>query len=53
MEQEKKMLDVNKLVTVRSYARMRDVAVETIRLWIRQDKIHWIKIDGVYFVVLD
>lgn len=40
------------LVTVSTYAKMKDVAVQTVYLWIKTDKVKVTVIDGVQFINL-
>lgn len=40
-----------KLKRVSSYARKMGVSRETVRLWIKQDKLDYIDIDGIKFVI--
>lgn len=44
------MYDINKLMTVRHYARHKDVTVQSIYNWIELGKIKSIKIDGIMFI---
>lgn len=41
------------LVTTKTYANMKGVTTECVRLWALKGKIKSVKIDGVRFIVLD
>lgn len=47
---KEQIVDVSKLLTVRSYAKKKSLVKETIYLWIKTGKLPYVKIDGVLFV---
>lgn len=48
-----KKVDLNKLVTARSYAEMKGVNVRTVQYWISRGVVKSEMVDGVRFVVLN
>lgn len=46
-------VDITKLKTVRHYAELKGVVRETVTLWIKNKKIPHVKIDGVYFIIME
>lgn len=46
-------MDINKLKTVKNYARLKDVTPQAVYSWIRQNIVASVKIDGVTFIVVE
>lgn len=45
-------IDIDRLITVANYAKLREVTVTAVYRWIEQGKERSIKIDGVQFVLM-
>lgn len=45
-------VDKTKLITVRNYAKLKDLTVQQIYNWIRDEKVKHTNIDGVKFIIL-
>lgn len=46
-------VDITKLKTVRHYAELKGVVRETVTSWIKNKKIPYVQIDGVYFIIME
>lgn len=47
---KEQIVDISKLLTIRSYAEKKGFVKETVYLWIKTGKLPHVRIDGVLFV---
>lgn len=41
------------LRTVKNYAKTKEVTTACVYKWIKKEKVEWVKIDGVIFIILN